>query len=141
MYLNLIDLIELLATFGLVVLIWVVQILLYPGFNYYKDSTFTNAMTRHQNRIVYIVLPLMVIELTTAFVKFLNDRSSLNLILLILVLLIWISTFFIQVPLHKRLLYGKDESTLAALIKTNWFRTGLWSLKLLIIFSASVYTL
>jgi hypothetical protein len=141
MYLNLFDLIELQVTFGLVVLIWMVQVLLYPSFIYYKDATFTDVMTRHQNRITYIVLPLMVIELTIACVKLLNDRSLLNLSLLILVLLIWISTFFIQVPLHKRLLYGKDESVLTALIKTNWFRTGIWSLKLLIIFCASVHTL
>ena len=42
---------------------------------------------------------------------------------------IWLSTAFIQVPLHRRLLEGYDRHTIEQLIHSNWFRTFAWTLR------------
>ncbi len=46
-----------------------------------------------------------------------------------LVVLIWLSTFTLQVPIHKKLQSGKDKTLIRRLLKTNWIRTVAWSMK------------
>ena len=46
---------------------------------------------------------------------------------------IWLSTFLLQVPAHEKLILKKDNQIIARLVKTNWIRTILWSLKLLVL--------
>jgi hypothetical protein len=47
--------------------------------------------------------------------------------------LAWVSTFLIQVPLHRRLESGYNSDALSTLLRTNWIRTGAWGLKTLIL--------
>ena len=84
-------------------------------------------------------MPLMAIELITTIILFMqnidNESSLIFKINLIIVILIWFSTFFIQVPLHQKLSKGKKNSLIDKLVLTNWFRTVLWTLRsILIIF-------
>lgn len=54
-------------------------------------------------------------------------------VILILVVLIWLSTFFIQVPIHQKLLVKKDFFLIEKLNRTNWIRTILWSIKIVLV--------
>jgi hypothetical protein len=63
----------------------------------------------------------------------LTEFSPLYSFLFLVVLFIWISTFTLSVPCHKKLSLGKDSKTIDQLVKTNWIRTILWSLKSLIL--------
>jgi hypothetical protein len=45
----------------------------------------------------------------------------------ILLLPIWLSTALLQVPAHRRLGSGFDDTVAARLVQTNWLRTALWS--------------
>lgn len=47
----------------------------------------------------------------------------------IAVALIWLVTFFIQVPLHNKLSEARDKEAISRLVSSNWIRTSLWSLK------------
>jgi len=127
------NILELLVSFGLFVLIWIIQILHYPSFIYYAEETFHHAMISHQKNITFIVLPLMLMELILAFFNLYKFFNSIFLISLILVILIWLSTFFIQVPIHEKLLHGKDIILINKLIQTNWIRTILWSIKFILL--------
>jgi hypothetical protein len=51
----------------------------------------------------------------------------------IMVIGIWLSTFALQVPAHEKLILKKDDQQIQKLVKTNWIRTILWSLKLVIL--------
>ncbi|MDH4468399.1 MAG: hypothetical protein QE271_10095 [Bacteriovoracaceae bacterium] len=124
---------HLLITFGLVVLIWIIQILHYPSFHFYDEKEFPKAMLFHQRSISYLTLPLMVSELTSACWSIYQSYHFLNLVCLLLVVLIWLSTFFIQVPLHNQLLLSKDQHLIAKLIKTNWIRTCAWTMKFMLL--------
>jgi hypothetical protein len=96
--------------------------------------SFTNFHHFHERRISIIVMPLMLIELTTSTALYINNMSSIVFALnLLIVVLIWCSTFFIQVPIHSILSQKKDKKLIEKLVNTNWIRTFLWSMRMLLI--------
>lgn len=121
------------STLMLAGLIWMVQRVHYPAFNYVSPPGFAEFEAFHQRRISSIVVPLMLIELVTAAGLILVRPASIPLWWAlagaVLVIAIWVDTFAVQVPLHRQLSRGYSASTLARLVRTNWLRTGLWSLR------------
>jgi hypothetical protein len=133
---------NIIITFGLFVLIWIIQILHYPSFNYYSKEDFSQGMISHQFGISIITIPLMLTELLVTCLLFYKAPDAYSFVSFFLVICIWLSTFFIQVPLHKKLLAGKETALIKKLILTNWIRTFLWTFKLLlIIFSTPIHSL
>lgn len=125
-------LLHLVSTFAMVGVIWVCQLVHYPGFRFAARDGFSDYMRFHQLRITFVVLPFMLCELLTAValgVREENLRSPAFVLSLVLLLLIWASTFFIQSPLHDHLEGGYDEGLLKHLVRSNWFRTLAWSLR------------
>ena len=53
------DMVRLLFDFGLVILIWMVQLVVYPSFRYYKESDLMRWHERYTKAISIIVVPLM----------------------------------------------------------------------------------
>ena len=96
----------------------------------------------HSIRISILAMPLMFGELVTSIMlwyqNFNNAIQTVFLINLIIVLLIWLSTFLIQVPLHNALSKEKNTEEISKLICTNWIRTILWTSRsiLMILFLA-----
>ena len=114
------------VSISLCTFIWIIQVLHYPFFQYIDLKQFSQSMVFHQRAISYLVIPLMLLELiVTIYIA--------NYYVLTVVLGIWLSTFLIQVPLHKKLLQKKDLLIIAKLTKSNWIRTILWTLKLVIV--------
>jgi hypothetical protein len=122
------------SAFLLTGVIWTIQIVHYPSFHYIDKLSFTNFHHFHERRISIIVMPLMLIELSTSTVLYINNMSSIVFALnLLIVVLIWCSTFFIQVPIHSILYQKKDKKLIEKLVNTNWIRTFLWSMRMLLI--------
>lgn len=121
---------ELLISFALVVLIWIIQILHYPSFRFIEKEIFPSFEQFHTKRISYIVIPLMLSEL---FLSIIDPKPFV----LSLLILIWGSTFFIQVPCHEKLKNGFDENVISRLIFTNWIRTILWTIKFIFLLSTT----
>lgn len=126
--------IQLAATLFLTGLIWTIQWVHYPSFRWVPDSDFIAFEKFHAQRISAVVLPLMLIELGAAFV-FLNGSfpAWLKGFNLLSIVLIWLSTFFISVPCHQRLTQGKCDRQIQRLVATNWYRTGLWTSRSMIL--------
>lgn len=107
------------------------QLLVYPNFFNVPESEFVRFHARHSFKITLIVLPLMLTELLAALVLLLRlHHTELSLFVwmnVISVLLVWMSTFLIQVPLHQRLSKSKDDSNIRALVLSNWIRSFLWT--------------
>jgi len=116
-------------------LIWVVQVVHYRAFRYVSEDKFQSFHRFHTKNMTYVVLPLMLIELSTgtALVVLMPD-SSFHWLNLIGLLLIWVSTFFISVPLHNLLATERNLRVIERLILTNWVRTVLWSVRLGLLF-------
>lgn len=124
------DFINVAVSWALVGLIWVIQLVHYPTFSYVDNSDFLKFHAHHSNSISIIVLPLMLIELALAiYLAYQGQWNFAALIPLLFVLLIWASTFFIQVPLHQKLGQRKDLILIQKLVSTNWIRTIFWTIK------------
>lgn len=132
---SLLSIIQLIVDLGLVVLIWMVQLIVYPSFLYYQKKNLLHWHQKYTNRIAIIVVPLMLIQLIlAAFFIYLeiNFKNALNLLI---VVFLWVYTFTSFAPLHFKISEGKFENTLLKLlVKRNWYRTTLWTILFLINF-------
>lgn len=125
--------------FGLVVLVWMTQLIVYPGFHYYSTEGLVKWHGKYTFNITTIVMPLMLVQLTLHLISLLLDPSWLNWISIFLIVFVWVNTFFYAVPLHKRIADQNAglKMNIDALIQVNWFRTALWT----IVFLLSLITL
>jgi hypothetical protein len=119
------------ATLAMVGLIWFVQVVHYPLFDLVGEDRFRDYGRAHQRRVTRIVAPLMLAEAGTAVWLLASRPASVSAWQawggLLLLALIWISTGWIQVPLHSRLLVGYDTGIVRRLVASNWIRTLAWT--------------
>ena len=133
---------NLVLAFIAVGLIWTIQLVHYPSMRFIPKERFVEYHNFHSIRISFLAIPLMVTELGTSLILFYqnynNAIQTIFLINLVIVALIWLSTFLIQVPLHNALSKEKQSEKLSKLICTNWIRTILWTARsiLMILFLA-----
>ncbi len=114
-------------------LIWTIQLVHYPSFRFIDKENFLAFHRFHNQRISFIVVPVMITEIITSGLLWWNDGYlSLNGIGFYLVILIWVATGLLSVPNHAKLTKGKDDAVINALINTNWVRTVLWTVKALL---------
>ncbi|MFN3267463.1 MAG: hypothetical protein ACK41E_11570 [Deinococcales bacterium] len=124
-------------------LIWTIQVVHYPLFSYAERANFSAFEAEHSLRISSIVLLPMLAELVLSGL-FLTVRlegipALVPWVCAGLVGLIWLSTFFVQVPQHNILASGFEQSAHTLLVSSNWIRTLAWSAKTLLL-GFSVYT-
>jgi hypothetical protein len=121
------------ATLYLVGVIWIVQVLHYPLLADVGANGYAKYHNRHTSRITPVVAPAMILELLTAIYFVFVSPERINAYYfwcgLALVLIIWISTFLVQVPLHEKLGAGFDNKVQRKLVRTNWIRTAAWTLR------------
>lgn len=128
---NLVFLVHLICTWYLVGLIWTIQMVHYSLFDRIGENTFVRYEAEHVRRMAPIAGPQMILELATAIVLVFAAPAGLPrwaaLLGLLAVVVIWISTFLIQVPCHNRLSQGFNRADYQWLVSSNWVRTLLWS--------------
>lgn len=122
-----------LSTSLMVGIIWVIQLLHYPAFHFIKESDYVEFQHFHMQRISFIVVPVMILELFSAFMLVYYLRYNPLILCLIILLVIWLITFVFFTKLHQSLLDGYDKKIVDKLVKINWSRTILWSLRLIIL--------
>ena len=118
------------STLALVGLIWFVQIVHYPLFELGERASFPTLASRHQRRTGFVVVPLMLIELVTATFLAASPpagAAALTATGWLILLVVWLSTFFVQVPQHRRLLSGFRHDAFRRLVAGNWIRTTGWT--------------
>jgi uncharacterized membrane protein len=125
------------ATWGMVGLIWIVQVVHYPMLAEYSAVAPVRAVVDHQRRITPVVGPFMAAEGVTALILLVDRPATMGTLsawtaaaLLGVALL---STSALQVPLHSRLAEGHDDELAQRLITTNWLRTGAWTARGLVL--------
>lgn len=121
--------VRLICDAGLLVLIWMVQLIIYPSFSYYKLENLYKWHTTYTKRIAVIVIPLMVGQLITVTLQVIEKQDEYTFSSSLLVLFVWLSTFIQFVPLHTNI--GREINVVASIKKLkiqNWLRTFLWTL-------------
>ena len=121
---------------GLFILIWLVQIIIYPSFYYYQENDLKRWHGIYTRKITYIVMPLMLGQLGLyTWISFTRANWA-DWISLGLIGIIWGITFLISIPWHHRIDHHDDTiRDRQQLVRSNWIRTVLWT----IIFIISIY--
>lgn len=131
-------LIQLVVTWVVVGIMWFLQVVHYPLYRKIKEG-FVEYERAHIRRAALLIGPIMLIEVITAILLIgastegtLTKLAGANLIILIL---IWLSTFLFQLNQHQKLSVRFSLKIVQRLIHCNWIRTLLWTLKGLVMVS------
>ncbi len=131
------DTIRLLFDTGLFVLIWLVQLVIYPGFRYYSKENLIAWHQKYTLGISLVVIPLMFGQLISAGLQWSLTANSYTLWSMVLIAGVWLSTFLQFVPIHNAISKGIfDNDLLNRLVNHNWLRTALWT----VLFGYSIIT-
>lgn len=118
---------------GLLVLIWMVQLIVYPSFLHVSNEALESWHNAYSARITVIVMPLMFLQVGLLLAQAATGLRVPVLLAGALVAAAWLSTFFQAVPTHSAIAAtaaageGAQES-IHRLVAVNWPRTILWSL-------------
>lgn len=128
---NQVFLLNLLATWYMVGLIWMVQLVHYNLFDRVGAEQFIQYEKDHQRLITPIVgIPMLVESACTVALLFMAPVGVPRWAAwagAIMLGLIWVSTAFLQIPYHAKLCQGFDQAAYHGLVVTNWIRTVLWT--------------
>lgn len=115
--------------------IWVIQIVHYPSFHFIEKELYTAFQKFHMNKISIIVIPIMLAELITGMMLFLDksSKSPFLIISFVILVLIWLITGVFFSKAHNELMTGYQELLVNQLVVMNWIRTLLWTLRLLLL--------
>jgi hypothetical protein len=120
------------ATLFLVGLIWTIQIVHYPLFPSVGAEGYAAYQNLHMSRITYVA-PVMLTELLTGIYFVFVATGSIDRRYFwfgfALILTIWISTLFVQSPIHGKLAGGFEDDLVKKLVLTNWIRTIAWTMR------------
>ena len=119
-------------------LIWLVQLVHYPGFAKIGIDAYKGYQEFHMRGITWIVGPSMFSELALTALGFFYWHhlpfKNLYLIAAFLVLVIWINTVFWAIPAHGTLVQdGQDQALISRLVQLNWWRTISWTLRTILL--------
>ena len=125
------------ATWAMVGLIWMVQLVHYPMLATYSVTAPASAVADHQRRISWVVGPLMAAEGISALILLVDRPDTMPTwsawAAAALLGLALTSTVVVQVPLHARLADRHDDRDAEKLISSNWVRTVAWTMRGLIL--------
>lgn len=129
------------ATWAMVGVIWVIQLVHYPIFDAVDrgddDERWRSFGDRHRRAISVVVGPFMAIEGITGIWIVLDPPGSagrtLPIVAALLMAVAYGVTAFVSVPLHERLTAVFDDDAHRRLVSTNWFRAVAWTARGLVL--------
>ena len=122
-----------LASAAMCGIIWFVQVIHYPSFALVGGDGRSFAQV-NQRRTAPVVLAFMLVEAATAVAIDWSPPAGVPPLVAAagvgLVVANVLSTALVQLPPHGRLARdGHDPATIATLVRSNWLRTVLWTLR------------
>jgi hypothetical protein len=126
-------LINLLSTVLIAGIMWFVQLVHYPLFNAIPARNLINYGYYHTRKISGIIKPLFIVDFTTLLLLLILLGSNLSTNLMMVNIVIFIITVILTqivfIPIHQKLSKSPNSQTISQLIRLNWIRTLIWSLK------------
>ena len=112
---------------GLLILILIVQLIIYPSFIHHQPKRLLIWHTIYTKKIALIVLPLMLGQLCVAMFQVYQNQNLDTVLYSAIVLFLWGITFTKFAPMHGQISEGRvDKEFLQKLVRLNWIRTSLW---------------
>lgn len=122
---------HLICTVYMTGLIWFVQVVHYPLMSMVGEANYQTFQRAHMRQTTWVVGPPMLLEALTAVVLVIQLQNSFAIVGLGLLVGIWLSTACLQVPQHQALLSCFDVAHHRKLVRSNWVRTVLWTIRTL----------
>ncbi len=114
---------------GLVVLVWLVQLIIYPTFAAVEPARFRTWHRGYSRRIATVVVPLMVAQALLHGWGLLTALDAAAVVAAGCVVGAWLATFLGAVPCHRRLAAaGCEPRVLRSLLRWNLVRAVAWTL-------------
>lgn len=121
------------ATWFMVGLIWLIQLVHYPLFAAVGSGGFVAYAEGHRRRITPVVVVPMLVELVTGGILLVARPEEIASWLVwlgaALIGVVWLVTASVSSPLHGRLAPAFDPVLGRRLVATNWVRTAAWSVR------------
>ena len=118
---------------GLLVLILMVQLIIYPSFLHYPLKSLITWHNIYTKKIAIVVIPLMLGQLIVSIFQVYEKQVFDTLSHAIIVLFLWGITLFKFAPMHNIISQGSvNDKFLTKLVRLNWIRTILWFLLFLL---------
>jgi len=127
------DALRLAADTGVLTLIWLVQLVIYPSLSRYTEGNLKAWHPEYTRRVTFVILPLMLSQLVLAIYSSIQLGGWLNFVHLLLVIIAWAITFIKAVPMHQELDESENALDVAKrLTQLNLSRTIVWTIAWLI---------
>ena len=110
----------------------IVQFVVYPSFKNYNTNKFKSFHSDYTTKMLYIVGPVMTLELLCCVYLLYVDLPSV-LFSCLLLSIVWVLTFAMIVPIHNRLNNNFKLNEHRKLLRLNGLRTLAWILKFTVI--------
>ena len=118
---------------GLLILIILVQLIIYPSFLHYHLKNLITWHNIYTKKIAIVVIPLMLGQLSVSIFQVYEKQVFDTLSYFIIVLFLWAITLFKFAPMHNIISQGSvNDKFLTKLVRLNWIRTILWFLLFLL---------
>jgi len=129
MIITLLDMIRLIVDAQLLVLIWMIQLVVYPSFVFLSKEKLILWHKKYTQGLSFIVIPLMFGQLGVSVAQLILFVSWYTVSSLVLIIGVWIVTFSLFVPIHTAIANGVSTHVmLGKLVRYNWLRTVVWTL-------------
>lgn len=113
-------------------LVWVIQLLVYPGFAHMVGGDWVAVHDRHTRIMGLLVSGPWAVQGLTCAVLLVWRPPGVPLVAALAAAacgaVTVIVTVLVSVPCHRRLAQGWDPAVHARLTRTNWWRTAAWTL-------------
>ena len=124
-----IEITRLLLDFGLCILIWMVQLIVYPSFLFFSDNNLFTWHKTYTKAIALIVIPLMLGQLGIVIYQIFLIQNAYTFTSIVLVVFLWGITLLKFAPLHQQISEGNTHlQVLKKLVQMNRMRTIVWTL-------------
>ena len=124
-----IEITRLLLDFGLCILIWMVQLIVYPSFAFYNNTQLLTWHKTYTKAIALIVIPLMLGQLGIVKYQVFLTQNTYTLVSIVFVVFLWGITLLKFAPMHQQISEGNTQiQLLKTLVQMNWIRTIIWTL-------------
>ena len=124
-----IEITRLVLDVGLLVLIWMIQLIVYPSFLFYTAKELIAWHKMYTKAIALIVIPLMLGQLGIAIYQVFLLQNTYTLTSIILVVFLWGITLLKFAPMHQQISEGNTHvKLLKKLVQINWIRALIWTI-------------
>ena len=124
-----IEITRLILDVGLLVLIWMIQLIVYPSFLFYTAKELIAWHKMYTKAIALIVIPLMLGQLGIAIYQVFHLQNTYTLTSIVLVVFLWGITLLKFAPMHQQISEGNTHvQLLKKLVQINWIRALIWTI-------------